>query len=139
MEQFRKTRIHTGFVIDEFGVMQGVVTFHDILESIVGELPLEQSTTPDSAPQGKDGSWIIDGATQIDEWAEMLGMRDLKESETGAYNTLGGFMMHHLGHIPKAGDSFVFRGHTFETVEMDGKRVEKVMVKKLAEEEEQED
>jgi putative hemolysin len=134
--------MHAGFVVDEFGVLEGIVSFHDILEAIVGGLPLEQSADYQMAIEREDGSWLIDGTMQIDEWSEMLRIRDLSEAETGMYNTLGGFIMHRLGRIPKEADKFIFKHYEFEVMDMDGKRVDKVLVKKVNkddDEEEQED
>ncbi|HZG00287.1 MAG TPA: hemolysin family protein, partial [Chitinophagales bacterium] len=132
LEQFKKSRVHSGFVVNEFGVLEGIVSFHDILESIVGGLPLEATQEAyEMAVERDDGSWLIDGTMQIDEWQELLRMRELNEQETGTYNTLGGFMMHRLGRIPKTADKFAFKGFTFEVVDMDGKRVDKVLVSKI--------
>ena len=132
LEQFKKSRVHSGFVVNEFGVLEGIVSFHDILESIVGGLPLEATQEAyQMAVEREDGSWLIDGTMQIDEWQELLRMRELNEQETGTYNTLGGFIMHRLGRIPKEADKFEFKGFTFEVMDMDGKRVDKVLVSKI--------
>lgn len=130
LEQFKTTRNHTGFITDEYGVMQGVVTFHDILEAIVGELPLSENETESELVYRKDGSILVDGSKQIDEVFEELSIKDVKESETGNYKTIGGFMMHHLGRIPAASDRFEFRGYFFEVMDMDGKRVDKVLIQR---------
>ncbi len=131
LEQFKTTRNHTGFITDEYGVMQGVVTFHDILEAIVGELPLSEHETESELMYRKDGSILVDGSKQIDEVFEEISIKDVKDSETGNYKTIGGFMMHHLRRIPTASDYFEFRGYLFEVVDMDGKRVDKVLIQKI--------
>lgn len=130
LEHFKKTRNHTGFITDEFGVLQGVVTFHDILEAIVGELPISEVEGEAQLIYRKDGSVLVDGSKQIDELLEELSIKDVRERDVSSYKTLGGFMMHQLGRIPATADSFEFRGHTFEIMDMDGKRVDKVLIRK---------
>jgi putative hemolysin len=132
LEQFKSTRNHTGFIIDEYGVMQGVVTFYDILEAIVGELPLSEHEADADLIYRKDGSILVDGSKQIDEVFEELSLKDVNESETGNYKTIGGFMMHQLGRIPVTSDYFHFRGYHFEVMDMDGKRVDKVLIQKIS-------
>lgn len=131
LEQFKSTRNHTGFIIDEYGVMQGVVTFYDILEAIVGELPLSEHEADADLIYRKDGSILVDGSKQIDEVFEELSLKDVNESETGNYKTIGGFMMHQLGRIPVTSDYFHFKGYHFEVMDMDGKRVDKVLIQKI--------
>ncbi len=131
MEQFRETRVHTGFVMDEYGVVEGIVTFYDILEAIVGELPGSETLGSSYANRRDDGSWLIDGSMQIDEWKELLSIKDMTEKDTGTYNTLGGFMMHQLKRIPKETDSIKFKKYKFEVVDMDGKKVDKVLISLL--------
>ncbi len=131
LEQFKATHHHTAFVTDEFGVLLGIVTFHDILEAIVGELPLSESEAEPELVYRSDGSLLVDGSKQIDEVLEELGIKDVKENEVGNYKTLGGFMMHHLGRIPVSSDNFEFKKYSFEVVDMDGKRVDKVLIQKL--------
>lgn len=131
LETFKKTRTHTGLIVNEYGAMEGIVTLHDLMESIVGDIPLSPGEEEKTAVQRKDGSWLIDGTVQTDEWSELLHLTDLTEGETGNYKTLGGFMMHHLGRIPKTADLFTFRNYYFEVMDMDGKRVDKVLVKKI--------
>jgi putative hemolysin len=130
LELFKTTRNHTGFITDEFGILQGVVTFHDILEAIVGELPLSDHETEAELTYRNDGSILVDGSKQIDEVLEEINIKDFKESDLGNYKTLGGFIMHRLGRIPKASDYFEFKGYIFEVMDMDGKRVDKVLIRK---------
>lgn len=139
LEQFKTSRVHSGFVVNEFGVLEGIVSFHDILESIVGGLPAESAQDDfQMAVERDDGSWLIDGTMQIDEWKELLRIREINEAESGTYKTLGGFIMHRLGRIPKELDKFEFKGFEFEVMDMDGKRVDKVLVKKIETEDDEE-
>lgn len=131
LETFRKTRNHTGLIVNEFGSLEGIVTLYDIMEALVGELPDEEGSDAETeVVTRKDGSMLIDGMMQINEWSELLQLTDLTEKETGIYKTLGGFVMHQVGKIPRAGDLFHFGNYVFEVMDMDGMRVDKVLVKK---------
>jgi putative hemolysin len=109
-------------VIDEFGALQGLLTITDILEEIVGEMEMDEP----QATQRQDGSWLLDGMLEIDEFKEIFDMPSLPhESE---YETLSGFIMMSLGRVPQATDHFEWQGLRFELVDMDGRRVDKVLV-----------
>jgi putative hemolysin len=129
LEMFRKSGVHIALVIDEFGGLQGLVTLQDIVEGIVGDLPgLGEGEEPEIV-QREDGSWLLDGALAIDEVKEALDLRgDLPDEDRGIFNTLGGFVMTQLGRIPDPGDHFYWAGMRFEVVDMDGHRVDKVLV-----------
>ena len=110
------------FVIDEFGALQGLLTINDILEEIVGEMEIDEP----QATQRQDGSWLLDGMLEIDEFREIFDMPPLPhESE---YETLSGFIMMSLGRVPQPTDHFEWNGLKFEVVDMDGRRVDKVLV-----------
>ncbi len=112
-------------VIDEFGALQGLLTLTDILEEIVGEMELDEP----QATQRQDGSWLLDGMLEIDEFRELFNLPPLPhESE---YETLSGFVMMSLGRLPQAADRFEWHGLTFEVMDMDGRRVDKVLVTTL--------
>ena len=109
-------------VIDEFGALQGLLTINDILEEIVGEMEIDEP----QATQRQDGSWLLDGMLEIDEFKEIFDMPPLPhESE---YETLSGFIMMSLGRVPQPADHFEWHGLKFEVVDMDGRRVDKVLV-----------
>ncbi|MEO6167503.1 MAG: hemolysin family protein [Chitinophagales bacterium] len=133
LESFRNTGNHVSLVMNEYGSFEGIVTLHDVVESIFGNIRVTDQHTQEEAVKRADGSWLFDGMMQTDDWSELLNIHDLSEEEAGNYNTLGGFMMHHLGKIPKSADSFLFRNYLFEVMDMDGKRVDKVLVQKKAE------
>lgn len=128
LENFRNSGNHVSLVMNEYGSLEGIVTLHDVVESIFGNIRITDSHAKQEAVQRADGSWLIDGMMQTHDWSELLNIHEITEEETGNYNTLGGFMMHRLGRIPKTTDSFTFRNHQFEVVDMDGKRVDKVLV-----------
>ena len=131
LENFRRSGVHVALVMNEYGVLEGIVTLHDVVESIFGNIPVTDQHLREEAVRRSDGSWLLDGMMPTHEWSELLNIHDLTEEEAGNYNTLGGFMMHRLGKIPKTGEGAEFRGHRFEVVDMDGKRVDKVLVQKL--------
>src|SRR5512142_578662 len=112
-------------VIDEFGGLQGLLTVNDIIEEIVGEIELEEP----QATQRQDGSWLLDGMLEVDEFKELFDLPALPhESE---YETLSGFVMMSLGRVPQAADRFEWHGLNFEVMDMDGRRVDKVLVTTL--------
>lgn len=124
LELFRGSQPHLALVIDEYGGTQGLITLHDILEAIVGEV---EGTEP-QAVQRQDGSWLLDGALAVEEFKEIFDLGPLPEEEHDYYQTLGGFVMMLLGRVPTAGDHFQWAGLHFEVMDMDGKRVDKVLV-----------
>lgn len=128
LELFKQTSVPTALIIDEFGGLQGMVTVFDLLESLVGEIPdFIGDQTPEVVQRG-DGSWLLDGMLPIDEFEDLFRIYDFPEEERGHYQTLGGLVMTKLGRIPKAADSFVWNNLCFEVVDMDGHRVDKVLV-----------
>jgi putative hemolysin len=128
LEQFKQTRNHLAIVVDEFGGVTGIITTTDVLESIVGSLPVPGETEEPEAIQREDGSWLIDGTIPIEELKDLLDIVELPDEEDGNYETLGGLIMEQLGRIPTTGDYFEGSGLRFEVVDMDGHRVDKVLV-----------
>jgi len=129
IENFKTSQVHTAIVLDEFGSIQGLVTTHDIMESIVGDLPTDEGDTDKSVVQREDGSFLIDGILPIDELKETLQIHSLLPGEDeGHFQTLGGFIITQIGKIPKAADKFQYGRFTFEVMDMDGNRVDKVLV-----------
>jgi putative hemolysin len=128
MEQFKTSGIHFALVLDEYAVIQGLVTFNDILSSIVGELPEQDAAPEPLATQRDDGSWLMDGLLPVDEFTDILGTPRLNDEEEGDFNTLGGFVMQQLGEIPSPGQHFDWRSFRIEVVDMDSRRVDKVLV-----------
>lgn len=128
LEQFKKIGTHMAIVVDEYGVVQGLVTMHDLLEEIVGDLT-DLSDEPEEAQiiQRADGSWLLDGMLSIEEFLDRF---DIPESaiDRGNYHTLGGFAIMQLGKIPTSGEYFQWQKLRLEIVDMDGKRVDKILV-----------
>jgi putative hemolysin len=128
MELLRDANPRVGIVVDEHGVIAGMVTPTDILEAIIGELP-EPGDVPDpAAVEREDGSWLIDGLLLVDELDELFGVGDLSDDERGAFRTVGGLVMKVLDRLPATGDTVVWRGLRMEVLDMDGRRVDKVLV-----------
>jgi putative hemolysin len=131
LEAFKASGTHAALVLDEYGGTEGLVTLIDVLEAIVGDLP-----TPDQAGAGTivpraDGSWLVDGLTPVDEVTDLLGIDLEAEAEREGYQTMGGFVMAHLGRIPSTGDTFEWHGLRLEVVDMDGQRVDKILIAPL--------
>jgi putative hemolysin len=131
LEQFKKSGKHIGVVTDEFGMVQGLVTLIDVLEAIVGDLPsLGQRNQPE-AKRREDGSWLIDATLATSELKSLLGITaELPHEDEAEFQTLGGFVVTQFGRIPAAGDHFDWEGWRFEVVDMDRRRVDKVLVAK---------
>lgn len=128
LERLRDSHSQIALVIDEFGGFQGLVTLNDMLEAIVGDLPqLDDRGEPDVIER-EDGSLLIDGQVSIDDLKALLRVKELPEESSGSYQTIGGLMMTTLGRIPSSGDHFEWGGLRFEVVDMDGFRVDKVLV-----------
>ena len=129
---FKEKGTHMGLVLDEFGGIQGMVTHNDILEAIVGYDPSDETPAEPEVIQRADGSWLIDGMTSIDEVMEVIGLDQLPDEEDRHYQTLGGFIMAEVRGVPAAGQTFDWHGFSFEVVDMDGRRVDKVLVTQVS-------
>lgn len=129
LEHFRASGAELVFVVDEYGEVQGVITVRDVLEAITGEFT---TPSPDDAwaVQREDGSWLLDGLIPVPELKDRLDLKDLPEEDRGRYNTLAGMIMLLLGRLPRTADTVEWEGWTFEVVDLDGKRVDKVLVQR---------
>ncbi len=125
------TGTHIAFVVDEYGVIQGLVTLNDIFEEIVGEVPSADEGEEPQAIRREDGSWLLDGMLPVEEFFELLDIEGLPGEQRGNYHTMGGFVITHLGKIPSSADYFELGGWRFEVIDMDGNRVDKVLVTPL--------
>lgn len=132
LETFKANRSHVGLVIDEYGGFEGLITLDDILEAISGDIPLPHEEEEPDVVQREDGSWLLDGMLLLDELKELLKIRELPFDEDGSYQTLGGLVTAVLGRIPTAGDHFEWNGFRFEVADMDGRRVDKVIIAPIA-------
>jgi putative hemolysin len=132
LELLRRSTIHMALVVDEYGSVEGIVTATDILSSIVGSLSEHGQDYEPGAVQREDGSWLMDGDLLVDMAAERLGFPGiLPEGED--YTTLAGFVLANLRAIPTAGDHFFRDGWRFEVVDMDGRRIDKILAERLPE------
>ncbi|MCF2147185.1 hemolysin family protein [Desmonostoc muscorum LEGE 12446] len=128
LELFKQTITHMALVVDEYGVIQGLVTLNDIMSEIVGDVPSMDGQDEPQAVQREDGSWLLDGMLPVEEFLELFEMEEWESEERGSYQTLGGFVITHLGRIPAAADHFEWEGMRIEVMDMDGNRVDKVLV-----------
>ena len=131
VEQFRRAGLHVALVVDEYGGVQGLVTPMDLLEALVGDLPDAGLPAEPAAVRREDGSWLVDGMLPADDLKDLLPLGALPGEGTGAYQTVSGLVMQQLGRIPATGDQFPWGGFRFEVVDMDGHRVDKVLVTPL--------
>lgn len=125
LELFKEKNTELLLVVDEFGGLQGLLTINDILEEIVGAMEFEEP----QATQRQDGSWLLDGMLEVDEFKELFNLNSLPHEDE--YETLSGFVMASLGRMPQAADQFEWSGYRFEVMDMDGRRVDKVQVTTL--------
>ena len=127
MEMFRSTGNRIAFIVDEYGGLMGLVSLSDILDEIVGEMPLLTAPGEQSIIERKDGSFLMDGSLPVHDFAEFLNL-DLQV--TNRYNTLAGLVIDELGHIPVTGEKVTWRHLVLEVIDMDGNRIDKLLVQK---------
>lgn len=125
LEVLRGSRIHLALIVDEYGSFEGIVTAGDVLRSVVGEM---DQPSPEQAEivRRDDGTWLVDGSLPVDELRDLLKVRALPEDED--YHTLAGFVLTRLRQVPEEGQSFVWQAWRFEVVDMDGRRIDKVLI-----------
>jgi putative hemolysin len=125
LELFKQAGLHMAIVVDEYGSIEGIATVTDILETIAGDFP-DEGEDDASAIRREDGTWLVDGMLPIDEVEHRLGLRGLRGERD--FHTLAGFILAELGHVPRAGEHFVHQGSRYEVMDMDGRRVDKVLI-----------
>lgn len=128
LERLRQERTHIVLVIDEHGGIEGLVTLNDILGAIVGDLPAVDESDEPYAVQRDDGSWFLDGMLPVDDFKALLDIDKLPDEESGNFETLSGFVMMQMGRVPTVGDYFDAVNLRFEVADMDGYRIDKVLV-----------
>ncbi|ARN85084.1 transporter associated domain-containing protein [Candidatus Nucleicultrix amoebiphila] len=133
LEQFKKYKTHLGIVVDEYGAMQGIITLVDFFETLVGDVPGSQEKEPYEITRRKDGSWLCDGLTPIDDIEDLLETKIVRAFEAEDFNTLAGFLLVHFKRIPEVGESIYWDGFKFEIVDLDGKRIDKVLIQRAEE------
>jgi len=128
LEKFKATGKHVALLSDEFGAISGLVSLHDIMEAIVGELPSQEDRLKPKAVRRDDGSWLVDGLIGTEEFSQKVTDFTLPPAAQRDYQTLAGFIVNHLGHVPAEGESFRLHGYIVEIIDMDVLRVDKVLL-----------
>lgn len=132
VERLREVKSPIALVVDEYGTISGMVTLMDVLEAIVGDIPgADMEGEMPEATRREDGSWLLDEMMSAEELKLYFDLDELPEAET-YYETVSGLFMAQLGRIPSVGDTFEWRQLRFEVVDMDGHRVDKVLVTPMA-------
>jgi putative hemolysin len=131
LEKFKQTGKHVALVTDEFGGIIGLVSLHDIMEAIIGELPSPDERAKPRAVRRDDGSWLVDGMLNAHEFERIVPSFKLHPKEERDYQTFAGFIVKHLGHVPHEGEIFPLHGYQVEIIDMDGHRVDKVLLMPL--------
>jgi putative hemolysin len=128
MEKFKQSKLHSCFIVDEYGSILGMITLNDILEAIVGDMP--QPDVPDyEIRKREDGSYLIDGQIPFYDFLTYFEKADWLNEGEHDFDTLAGFILHELEHIPKTGEKLAWKGFAIEIMDMDGHRIDKVLVK----------
>jgi putative hemolysin len=128
LEALRQARVSMALVVDEYGEVEGVVTAEDVLEALVGDMPERRLGEEAAIVRRDDGSMLMDGMLAIDEVKLTLGLDSVPEEES--YHTLAGFILAQLGRLPAEGETVAYGGWRFEVVDMDGRRIDKVLVRR---------
>ena len=131
LELFKKSGIHMALVIDEYGSIKGLVSLTDLLEEIVGDIPDFDELEDQEITKHDEKSWLVNGALPIEEFKDYFHIRKIPSEKTGVYHTIGGFVMNKLGKIPITGDKTEWGEYSFEIVDMDGNRIDNILVTKL--------
>jgi putative hemolysin len=126
LENFKNSGVQLAFIIDEYGEVQGIVTLQDVMEAITGEFKTHRAEDA-WAVQREDGSWLLDGLIPVPELKDRLSLKGVPEEERGRYNTLSGMVMLLLGRLPQTTDRCEWENWTFEIIDIDGKRIDKVL------------
>jgi putative hemolysin len=132
LDHVKRSGSHIVLVVGEYGGIEGLLTHHDLLEAIAGDMPLSATVSEPKATQRKDGSWLLDGMISVDEFKELFDLSDLPGEKKESFQTLGGFLFTQMGRVPSASDTFEWNGLRFEIVDMDRKRIDKVLVSRVS-------
>lgn len=132
LELFKKSGVHMALIVNEYGSILGLISLTNIFEGIVGNIPSINEDDENDIIKRSDGSFLIDGLMPIDKFKEHFKMKMAFPEEKSGFQTIGGFVMNRLGHIPKSGEKFIWDVYRFEVIDMDGNRVDKVLLSKNA-------
>lgn len=134
LENMRRARTTIALVVDEYGDLLGMVTLKDVIDAIVGNLAFNEGGNDNEVIVREDGSWLVDGSVSIERLKQVLETSSLPGEEDGYFHTAAGFVLHMLGHIPKPAEHFEADGYRFEVVDMDGHRIDKLLIAAVSEE-----
>lgn len=134
LENMRRARTTIALVVDEYSDLQGMVTLKDLIDAIVGNLAFNEAGGENEIVVRDDGSWLVDGSLSIERLKQVLQTSSLPGEEDGHFHTAAGFVLHVLGHIPKPAEHFTVDGYRFEVMDMDGHRIDKLLVAMVHEE-----
>jgi putative hemolysin len=129
VDVIKRSPVHLALVYDEYGHFEGIVTNADILQAIVGDFRTDDGPVEPDAVRRADGSWLIAGSMPVDEMAERLSIDIPRERP---YHTAAGFLLNRFGHLPEVGESFDMQGWCFEVVDLDGRRIDKILTRRIA-------
>lgn len=127
LEKFKATKIHSAFIVNEYGTMEGLVTLNDILEAIIGDVP-QTGQEEYEIIKRDDGSYLVDAQIQFYDFLTYFARADWMNEGEHEFDTLAGFVLHELEHIPATGEKFEWKDFTFEIIDMDGQRIDKIFV-----------
>ncbi|WP_208278784.1 hemolysin family protein [Massilia oculi] len=132
LELFKKNRAELALIVDEYGDIQGMVTLSDVMSALVGDVTVIGEENDPDAVQRQDGSWLLDGGVDLDRFRDLMNT-DVRfpDEGTGAYHTLAGFVLYQFGYIPKTSEFFEWGGYRIEVVDMDGNRIDRILVDRL--------
>ena len=128
LEEFRKGQTHIAFVLDEYGMLTGLITLNDLVESMLGHMSRAGEDSEPLVVRRADGSWLIDGALPVAELKSLMEVDVLPNERRTTFNTIAGFIMTYLGRVPSTGDTFTWQKYRFEIVDMDRHRIDKVLL-----------
>jgi putative hemolysin len=128
LEKFKQSQIHTCFIVDEYGTLLGLITLNDILEAIVGDIT-QEDVEDYEVVQREDGSFLVDAQIPFYDFLTKFEKTEWMNEGEQEFDTLAGFILHDLERIPHTGDSLDWRGFHFEIIDMDGHRIDKILVK----------
>ncbi len=130
LEKFKESKIHQGLVVDEYGSFVGIVTINDVFDTLVGDISQEDGSIGYEVIEREDGSWLIDGQYPWDDFLKKFELEDTTHQKEG-FQTVGGFILHILEELPKTGETISWNNFTFEVVDMDAMRIDKVLVNRI--------
>ncbi len=131
LAEFRDAEAEFAFVVDEYGDIQGMVTLNNLMGAVFGPLAKSLEAGEPKVVQRADGSWLVDGSLGVDDLRELLSLSELPQEEEQEYRTLAGMIMAHYARIPGVGEAFSHGGYSFEVVDLDGARIDKVLISAL--------